>query len=123
VRTAPAATEVMGVRAVSAIHVGYPEKLAARPEVFREFARMIKASIDYTLKNQAEVFVAAGKENNIDPDFFKTWFNSFSQVPMAISGDDVKAIQKVWELAKEMGIIDAALPNAAEMVWQHAIRE
>jgi len=123
VRTAPAAIEVMGVRAVSAIHVGYPEKLAARPEAYREFARMIKASIDYTLKNQAEVFAAAGKENNIDPDFFKTWFNSFSEVPMAVSGDDVKAIQKVWELAKEMGIIEAALPNAADMVWQHAIRE
>ena len=122
VRTAPAASEALGVHPVSAVHVGYPEKLAARPEAFKEFARLIKASIDYTLKNADEVFPAAGKEANIDPDFFRTWFGSFSQIPMVVAAQDVAAIQRVWELSKEMGIIDS-VPRAAEMVWEHALRE
>ena len=102
--------------------MGYPEKLAARPEAFREFARMLKASIDYTLSHPDEVFAAAGKEAGIDPDFFRTWFRSYSQIPMAVAPQDVVAIQRVWELSKEMGIIDSH-PNAADMVWEHAIRE
>ena len=122
VRTAPAVNEVFGGRAVSAVHVGYPEKLAQRPAAFKEFARMLRASIEYTLENHGEVFNAAAKETNVDVDFFKTWFNSFSEAPMAISEGDLKAIQKVWEVGQEMGLVKN-VPKVGDLVWEHAIRE
>jgi NitT/TauT family transport system substrate-binding protein len=122
VRTAPATNEVLGGRAVSAVHVGYPEKLNARPAQFKEMARLLKASVDYTLKNQNEVFAAVAKETNTDVDFFRTWFTTFSEAPMAISDNDVKVIQRVWEIGKEMGLV-RTVPQASELVWEGAVRE
>ncbi len=122
VRTAPATNEALGSRAVSAVHVGYPEKLAARPTAFREFARLLKASIDYTLANQKEVFTIVGQETNVHPDFFRIWFTTFSEAPMAISDGDLKAIQKMWEIGHEMGLVKN-VPKVGDLVWEHAIRE
>ena len=31
-------------------------------------------------------------------------------------------MQKVWEFSKEMGILKE-YPNAADVIWEHAIRE
>jgi NitT/TauT family transport system substrate-binding protein len=122
VRTVPATNEVLGGRAVSAVHVGYPEKLAAKPAQFKEMARLLKASVDYTLKNQAEVFAAVGRETNTELEFFRTWFTRFSEAPMAISDGDLRAIQRVWEIGKEMGLV-RTVPTATELVWDGAIRE
>jgi NitT/TauT family transport system substrate-binding protein len=121
VRTAPAATEALGVRAVSAVHVGYAEKLAARPEAFKEFARMLKASIDYVHAHPDEVFKAAAAQTKVDADFFRTWFGTFSEIPMIVSDQDVTAMQRVWELAKELGLLKSH-PKAADVVWEHALR-
>ena len=66
--------------------------------------------------------IAVGKEKNIDPDFFREWFETFSQIPAAVSDGDILAMQKVWEFSKEMGILKE-YPNAADVIWEHAIRE
>ena len=66
--------------------------------------------------------IAVGKEKNIDPDFFREWFETFSQTPAAVSDGDILAMQKVWEFSKEMGILKE-YPNAADVIWEHAIRE
>jgi len=39
-------------RTVSAVNVGYPERLAARTDQFKEFDRMMKESVEYALKNR-----------------------------------------------------------------------
>jgi NitT/TauT family transport system substrate-binding protein len=43
-----AINKAVGEPAVVAILAGYPEKLAAKPAAYKEFARMVKASADYT---------------------------------------------------------------------------
>lgn len=114
--------EIFGIPTVAAVYVGYPDKLAERPEAFKAFTRLFKASVRYALDNPDEVFTAVGKEKDIDPDFFREWFATFSQIPAAVSDGDILAMQKVWEFSKEMGILEE-YPNAADVVWEHAIRE
>lgn len=114
--------EIFGMPTVAAVYVGYPDKLAARPEAFKAFTRLFKASVRYALDHPDEVFTAVGKEKNVDPDFFREWFATFSRIPAAVSDGDVLAMQKVWEFSKEMGIL-GEYPNAADVIWEHAIRE
>ena len=114
--------EIFGIPTVAAVYVGYPDKLAARPEAFKAFTRLFKASVQYALDHPDEVFTAVGEEKDIDPAFFTEWFATFSQIPAAVSEGDVLAMQKVWEFSKEMGILEE-YPNAADVVWEHAIRE
>ena len=114
--------EIFGMPTVAAVYVGYPEKLEARPEAFKAFTRLFKASVQYALDNPDEVFTAVGKDKDIDPDFFREWFATFSQIPAAVSEGDVLAMQKVWEFSREMGIL-GDYPNAADVIWEHAIRE
>src|SRR3984893_16116305 len=56
--------ETFGMRFISALHVSYPERLAQRPEAFKEFNRMFRESVRYALAHRAEVFAAVGQQNN-----------------------------------------------------------
>ncbi|MGQ0663804.1 MAG: ABC transporter substrate-binding protein [Pseudomonadota bacterium] len=122
VRTAADMMEVFGLRMVSAVMVGYPERLEARPVAFREFARMLKETAAYALEHQDEVFPAIARQANIEPGFFTTWFTRYSDAPGAITAQDITAINKVWELSKELGLIQD-YPDANGVIWRHAIRE
>jgi len=117
-----AINKAIGEPAVVAILAGYPEKLAAKPAAYKEFARMVKASADYTRAHVNEVAAALSKETKMEPAFFADWLNEYTQVPMVVSDDDVKAIQKLWELSKELGIIKS-YPPAESMIWKDAIRQ
>ncbi len=114
--------ELFGVDTVSAVNVTYPEKLKARPEAFKEFNRMLRASVLYAMKNPDAVGKAISKKHKISPAFFKAWLTDYSQFPGAIGKQDPKAMETVWQNAKEMGIIKK-VPKASEVIWKHAIRE
>jgi ABC-type nitrate/sulfonate/bicarbonate transport system substrate-binding protein len=117
-----AINKAIGEPAVVAILAGYPEKLAAKPAAYKEFARMVKASADYTRAHFDEVAGALSKDTKMDPAFFSDWLNEYTQVPMVVSDDDVKAIQRLWELSKELGIIKE-YPPAESMIWKDALRQ
>ena len=114
--------EIYGVDAVPAVNVSYPNKLKARPAAFREFNRMLKASVDYALANPRAVGKAISREHNISPEFFEAWLKRFSTFPAVVSKGDVKAYETVWQGAKEMGILKN-YPKGESVVWKHAIRE
>ena len=117
-----AINKAVGEPAVVAILAGYPEKLAAKPAAYKEFARMVKASADYTRAHVDEVAAALSKDTKMEPAFFSDWLNEYTQVPMVVSADDVKAIQRLWELSKELGIIKE-YPPAESMIWKDALRQ
>jgi NitT/TauT family transport system substrate-binding protein len=117
-----AINKAIGEPAVVAILAGYPEKLAAKPAAYKEFARMVKASADYTRTHVDEVATALSKDTKMDPSFFSDWLNEYTEVPMVVSANDVKAIQRLWELSKELNIIKA-YPPAESMIWKDAIRQ
>jgi len=114
--------ELFGIDSVAAVNVTYPEKLAKRPAAFREFNRMLRASVLYAVKNPDEVGKAISAKYKISPDYFKAWMADYSFFPGAVSDEDMKAMEVVWSNAKEMGIIQK-VPKAADVVWKDAIRE
>lgn len=121
-KTAEDMWELFKLRMVSAVNVGYAEKIAAKPELYKEFNRMLKASVDYTLKNIGEVSDAVGKETKNDPAYFKAWFEQYSDFPAVVSQNDIDAMNKVWALSKELGILKD-YPDAKTMIWEGATRE
>lgn len=121
-RTAEDMHELFKLRMVSAVNVGYAERIAAKPDNYREFNRMLKESQQYAVKNMAEVSKAVGEQFKLDPAYFQKWFDSYSDFPAAVSENDVQAMDKVWELSKELGILKS-YPPAKDMIWEHAIRE
>ena len=115
-------TKKFGIYPVAAVNVTYPDKLKARPAAFREFNRMLRESVLYAIKNADAVGKAISKKYKISPAFFKAWLNDYSFFPAAVSDQDMKAMEVVWQNAKDMGIIKQ-VPKAADVVWKHAIRE
>lgn len=114
--------EVLGVPAVTAVTVSYADRLAAKPEMYKEFNRQLKASYDYMLANQAEVYGAVAKESNVPIGYFQVFFSKFAEFPQVVSDDDIKAYQRTWEISKEMKLFDK-YPNAKDVVWEHALRK
>jgi NitT/TauT family transport system substrate-binding protein len=113
--------ELYKLRFCSALNVGYPERLAQRPAAFREFNRMFRESARYAVTHQDEVFAAVGKQSNLDPAFFKWWFEKSSDVPATFEEDHAKAIMKLYELSRDMGMIQN-FPDIRTLVWEHALR-
>lgn len=110
------------VRMISAVIAGYGDKLRAKPEVYREFQRVLRASMEYAQEHPAEVFTAVGKDFNIDPEFFKVWFSRFSEFPAVLSDQDIKAIDLLWEKSKALDILKA-YPPISETIWDKALRQ
>jgi NitT/TauT family transport system substrate-binding protein len=119
-QTAQDLTKKFGVRMVSAVLAGYGEKLDAKPDVYKEFLRVLQASMDYALKNQSEVFPAVAKQTGTDAEFFKAWFTRFSDFPVLLTQNDIKAIGLLWKRAVELDILKA-VPPVLDTVWKPAI--
>jgi NitT/TauT family transport system substrate-binding protein len=111
-----------GVRMVSAVLAGYGEKLDAAPDAYKEFLRVLQASMRYAVEHPDEVFPPVAKDTNTDPAFFKAWFARFSDFPVALAKDDIRAIDILWKRAIELDILKKA-PPALETVWKPAITE
>jgi NitT/TauT family transport system substrate-binding protein len=121
-QTAGDLTKKFGVRMVSAVLAGYGDKLDADPENFKEFLRVLRASVDYALKNQSEVFPAVAKATNTDAAFFKAWFTRYSDFPAELTKNDIKAVELLWKRSIELGILKEA-PPVMETVWKPAIQD
>lgn len=113
--------EVYGMRFISALNVSYPERLAQRPDAFKEFDRVFRESVRYALANRDEVFGAVGKQNNLPPEFFNWWFEKSSDVPGIFDEQHAKIVMKFYELSKGIGMI-AAYPDIRTLVWENALR-
>src|ERR1041384_5667321 len=113
--------EVYGMRFISALNVSYPERLAQRPDAFKEFNRMFRDSVRYAQAHGDEVFGAVGKQNNLPPEFFKWWFEKSSDVPGTFTEEHAKIIMRFYELSKEIGMIQN-YPDIRTHVWEHALR-
>ena len=113
--------EAFGMRFISALNVSYPERLAQRPDAFKEFNRMFRESVRYALAHRDEVFGAVGKKTNLPPEFFNWWFEKSSDVPGTFTEEHAKIIMKFYELSKEIGMIQS-FPDIRTVVWEHALR-
>jgi ABC-type nitrate/sulfonate/bicarbonate transport system substrate-binding protein len=121
VQTAGDLTKKFGVRMVSAVLAAYGDKLDANPEEYKEFLRVLNASKDYALSHQDEVFPAVGQETKTDPKFFKAWFTRFSEFPVLLTKNDMKAIGLLWKRSIELDLLKKA-PPVEEAVWAPAVK-
>lgn len=116
-------TEVHG-SAMPATFIGsYDEKLNARPEAFKALVRLMKASIDYTMANQDEVFGAVAAEAKIKPEDIKVWFDKYGAIPIAITEGDKRGMEAVWKASVDLGILKNAPESADQFVWEGALSE
>ena len=113
--------EAFGMRFISALNVSYPERLAQRPDAFKEFNRMFRDSARYALTHRDEVFGAVGKQTNLPPEFFTWWFEKSSDVPGTFEESHAQAIMKLYELSKDIGMIQG-FPDIRTVAWEHALR-
>lgn len=121
-QTAQDLIDTFKVRMVSAVLAGYGDKLRAKPEIYREFQRVVRASMEYAKAHPDEVFPVVGKQFNIDPKFFDAWFTRFSDFPVVLSDQDVKAVEILWQKSKDLDILKA-YPPMQEVIWDQALRE
>jgi NitT/TauT family transport system substrate-binding protein len=121
-QTAGDLTRKTGVRMVSAVLAGYGEKLDAAPDIYKDFLRTLHASMRYALEHPDEVFPAVAKDTNTDPAFFKAWFSRYSDFPVLLTKDDIKAVEILWKRAIDLGILKSA-PPVAETLWKAALPE
>ena len=108
-------------RLVAAVNVGYPERLAAKPDAYKEFSRMLKESVTYALANRDEVFGDLAKQANIDRAFFDWWFDRTTDVPAVFNDAHAAAVTKAWEIGKGLGMIPA-VPDVKPLIWEHALK-
>jgi len=120
VSTAKDNYDAFGVRMVSAVLAGYGDKLDADPELYREFLRVLHASVEYAKANPDEVFAAVADETGTEAAFFERWFAEFSDFPVLMSEDDIAAIRILWEKAIGLGLLDAA-PPVEETIWSETL--
>jgi len=112
--------ELFGAPSVSAVNVTYPEKLKARPEAFKEFGRMLRASVKYAQANADAVGKELAKTKKIDPKYFAAWMKDYSFFPGYVSAADKKAMTTVWTMSRDMGILKK-IPDVNKVVWEHAV--
>ena len=106
---------------VSAVNVGFPERLRAKPDAYKEFGRMFKASVAYALANRQEVFETVAKQANVNPKFFDWWYDRTTIVPAIFGEAQAAAVVKGWEIGKEFGMIPS-VPDVKPLIWEHALR-
>jgi NitT/TauT family transport system substrate-binding protein len=120
--TAKDIQDMFHVAQVSAVNVAYPERLDAHPDAYKEFDRMIKASVDYANAHTDEVGKAMAAQFHISPEFFGWWLKTYSIFPGVVGAGDLKSMEVVWENAKALGLM-GNYPKAESVVWKYAIRE
>jgi NitT/TauT family transport system substrate-binding protein len=114
--------EVYGFRVITTVLMAYKDALAAKPEQYREFVRMLKASSDYVKQHPEEVFPALAKKYKIDEAFFADWFAHYAEIPISITDDDINGINKIWEMSKQIGMSKNP-GDVRDWIWPGALRK
>jgi hypothetical protein len=82
---------------------------------------LLRASVEYMLKNQDEVFGAVAAASKTTPSFFKVVFAEFAEIPANITDGDIKAIDKLWDLSVKHKLL-ASKPDVKPFISPDAVR-
>jgi len=108
--------DALGVAVPGTVVLGYEPKLKARPEVFEEAARLLKASAEYVRTHQDEVFGAVAKKNNIDAAYLKWYYEYYANIPYDLTQDDLKGIVAFWDALDSLKM-GSGKPDVKSLVW------
>jgi NitT/TauT family transport system substrate-binding protein len=114
--------DLFGAHPVSAVFIGYPERLEAKRDVYRAALQLLLDSRNYSRSHPDEVFNAVGAEENVDPEYLRVWEDKYQGFPVALADGDVSALDKLWQLSKDLGIINETVP-AKDVIWDGALHQ
>jgi NitT/TauT family transport system substrate-binding protein len=114
--------DLFGTRPVAAVFIGYNEKLAAKPDVYRAAMLLLRDSRNYARAHPDEVYAAVARSENVDEEFLRIWEDQYQGFPVSINDKDIAAIDKLWLWSRELGILNEVVP-AAGTIWDGAPRE
>jgi NitT/TauT family transport system substrate-binding protein len=109
-----------GARMVLPVIVGYPDKIAKDEEAYREFNRLLAASVRYAVANAQEVATAVAKTSNVSGDFLLNVLGGIASFKTPVEEDDIKALEYFWGAAKDVGLLKTTVP-ARGLVWAPAM--
>ena len=109
-----------GARMVLPVIVGYPDKIAKDEEAYREFNRLLAASVRYAVANAQEVATAVAKTSNVSGDFLLNVLAGIASFKTPVEEDDIKALEYFWGAAKDVGLLKTTVP-ARGLVWAPAM--
>jgi len=109
--------EAVGASVPTTMVVSFDDKLKSRPEAFVEAARMLRASADYMMKNQDEVFAAVAKNDAEDIAYLKWYVQNYAGIPYDLTADDFKGIEAFWEASKKLQIVKDT-PQVKDIIWE-----
>jgi predicted solute-binding protein len=99
--------------------VGYPDKVAKDEASYREFNRVLAASVRYAIDNRQEVAAAVAKTFNVPTDFLQNILDGIASFKTPVEEDDIKALDYFWGAAKDVGLLKTTVP-ARSLVWAPA---
>jgi len=111
-----------GARMVLPVIVGYPDKIAKDEDAYREFNRLLAASVRYAADNSQEVAAAVAKTANVPADFLLSVLKGVANFKAPVEDDDLKALDYFWGAAKEVGLLKTTAPAARPLVWAPALQ-
>jgi len=109
-----------GARMVLPVIVGYPDKIAKDEEAYREFNRLLAASVRYAVANAQEVAATVAKTSNVSADFLLNVLNGIASFKTPVEEDDIRALDYFWGAAKDVGLLKTTIP-ARGLVWAPAM--
>jgi NitT/TauT family transport system substrate-binding protein len=109
-----------GARMVLPVIVGYPDKIAKDEDAYREFNRLLAASVHYAVANAHEVAAAVAKTSNVPAGFLLNVLNGIASFKTPVEEDDIKALEYFWGAAKDVGLLKTTVP-ARGLVWAPAM--
>jgi len=102
---------------------GYETDMNKRPDAYVAASKLLKASAQYVLKNQDEVFGAVAPKYKISKEDLQTWFTTFAQMPLALGPTDKQVMMKAWQSGFKMGMLKKMPATPDELVWSKAVME
>jgi ABC-type nitrate/sulfonate/bicarbonate transport system substrate-binding protein len=114
-------TREAGARMVLPVIVGYPEKIAKNEAAYKEFNRMLVASLRYASENKKEVAEAIAKTSNVSTEFLINVLDGVATFKTPVENEDLKALDYFWNAAKDVGLLKTA-PSARSLAWQPAMQ-
>jgi NitT/TauT family transport system substrate-binding protein len=115
--------ELFGANPVSAVFISYPDRIQAKPDAYRAALRVLLDSRNYARSHPDEVFNAVGAEQHVDPEYLRVWEDQYQGFPVAIAKGDASALDQLWQLSKELGILKDTVPAAKDVIWDGAPHE
>ncbi|MFL6796191.1 MAG: ABC transporter substrate-binding protein [Xanthobacteraceae bacterium] len=114
--------ELFKLQMISSVNMGYPEKMDVRPELYREFNRMLKESAEYMHAHGDEVYAVVGKAYNVEPEMFRGLQATLAEFPLILQEKDIPALAKEWELAQKYKLLKS-VPDVKSFIWPGVVVE